>query len=128
MPQEIKRKKEKKKKKKKKPTFTQKKKKKEKEPTLPKKTIGGIFVHLTNHTLSLCFLPILERKQLGPITFFSSPLPNQTPSKKFSVLIFIFFFFFLIIIFFSSSLKSTLLNTPLKTVWIKEKMRVSGEK
>ena len=71
MPQEIKEKR-----KKKKSQRSPKKKKKEKEPTLPKKTIGGIFVHLTNHTLSLCFLPILERKQLGPITFFSSPLPN----------------------------------------------------
>ena len=69
-------------------------------PTLTKKATGGIFVHLTNYTLSLSFLPILGRKHFGGLgkktpkphhIFFSSPPPNQTPSKKFSL---IFFFFF----------------------------------
>ena len=36
-----------------------------KRPMLPRKAIGGIFFHLTNHTLSLSFLPSLGRKPFG---------------------------------------------------------------
>ena len=82
-------------------------------PTLTKKATEGIFVHLTNYTLSLSFLLILGRKYFGGpgkktpkshYIFFSSPPPNQTPSKKFSLIFFSSF---------PSYLKSTLPNTPL---------------
>ena len=77
-----------------------KKAKEKKMPTLTKKATGGIFVHLTNYTLSLNFLLILGRKHFGRPgkkilkshhIFFPSPPPNQTLSKKFSLIFFSFF-------------------------------------
>ena len=61
------------------------KKRKKEKPTLLRKTIGCIFVYLTNHTLSLSFLPILidlKRKHLSLTIYFLSFPPNQIHSKK----------------------------------------------
>ena len=98
MPQEIKRKK--KKEKEKKSNVHPKKRKKKKSQRYPRKQLGA-FLSILQITLSLSvFSPFWRENSWVPSHFFSSPLPNQTPSKKFSVLIFFFFFFFLIIIFF----------------------------
>ena len=121
MPQEIKRKK------KKKPTFTQKKENRKRANITQENNWGHFCPSNKSHSLPL-FSPHFGEKTVGShhIFFFSPSQPNTLQKVFRSHFLFLFLFFNYK--FFSSSLKSTLLNTPLKTVWIKEKMRVSGEK
>ena len=65
---------------------------KKKNPTLLRKAIGGIFVHLTNRILSLFFFPILGRKYFGGLgektseshhILFLSPSQPNTFQKVF---------------------------------------------
>ena len=68
------------------------KKRKKREPLLPRKASEAFLsIKQITHTLFPNFLHILEgskRKYLDPITFFSSPPPNQILFKKFSLFIF----------------------------------------